>query len=445
MEVVKVGPIQAVPDRSVLIPLEPIGLGTIHVESLSSYFQRLADHHDVSPKVIAREFVLPRLGFNNRVGEVQTDRYWRSSFFSGMGEVPKQWCRILSDLTGVTSLRRLTLLPLHGLIGMHGSASLVRRWCPHCIVESEARDQPYGQLLWEIGCVKACPKHEVLLVSGHGCGQEEAIPPLRLKPLPHLCWSCGLRLSLAVGDCLAAATDSEVMFARAVGEVLASPLFHDGPHEVGRTIADFLTDVIQSIHGGYGNGAVRRTGASKADISGWKNGRHLPSLPQAFMLANTYGAQLSDALVGRGGIRGYRALEGTGPRRVTYTPYRDRSPGWDTEAKRQQIMNSAIPPSAAQAAGMLGTSSRELRRLHPDYCHQVAERHAQWVKGETDRHREERLQVVEELVRQMVCEGVIPTIARLEERLVGVPKAFLFKERKACKRICEAAREGLGP
>lgn len=442
MEVVRVGPIKSIPDRSVLVPLEPLGLGTMHVESLSSYFQRLADQHDVSPKVIAREFVLPRLGFNNRVGEVQTDRYWRSSFFSGMGEVPEQWCRILGDLTGVMGLRRLTLLPLHGLIGMHGSASAERRWCPHCIAESEARGQPYGQLLWEIGCVKACPKHEIHLVSGHGCGPEDAVPPLRIKPLPHLCWSCGVRLSLSADDCVSAALDSEVRFARAIGEVLAGPIFRDGPHEVGRTIADFLSDAIQSIEGGYGNRAVRRTGASKSDISGWKSGRHLPSLPQAYMLANAYNAQLSDALVGRGGIRAYGVLEGAAPRRVSYTPYRDRSLGWNTEAKRQEILNSPMPPSAAQAAGILGTSVRELRRLHPDYCHQVAERHAQWVKGETDRQREERLLVVEELVRQMVCEGVMPTIARLEERLIGIPASFLLKERAACKRICAQAKVG---
>ena len=444
MEVVRVDPIKSVPDRSVLVPLEPIGLGTMHVESLSSYFQRLADQHDVSPKVIAREFVLPRLGFNNRVGEVQTDRYWRSSFFSGMGEVPEQWCKILGDLTGVTSLRRLTLLPLHGLIGMQGSASPVRRWCPHCIAESEAMDHPYGQLLWEIGCVKACPKHEVLLVSGHGCGPEAAISPLRIKALPHVCWSCGIRLSLVVDDCIAAASDSEVRFARAVGEVLASPLFHEGPHVVGRTIADFLSDAISLYEGGYGNRAVRRTGASKSDISGWKNGRHLPSLPQAYMLANAYGAHLSDALIGRGGYRRVGVSENSPPKRVTYLPFKARGCAWDTEAKRKEILDSEIPPSAAQAAGMLGTSVRELRRVHPDFCHQVVERHTRWSKAEADRHRAERLLVVEELVNQMVCEGVIPTIARLEERVVGIPRSFLFKERSACKKICEAGRSHLG-
>ena len=93
---------------------------------------------------------------------------------------------------------------------------------------------------------------------------------------------------------------------------------------------------------------------------------------------------------------------------------------------------------------MLGTSSRELRKLHPDLCRAIGERRAQWAEQEAIRRRDERLRVVEEVVNQMVSEGVIPTIARLEERLVGIPKAFLFKERVACKRVCEAGKTDLG-
>ncbi|HJW32508.1 MAG TPA: TniQ family protein [Holophagaceae bacterium] len=444
MEIVKVAAIKEIPDRTVLVCLEPHGLGTMHVESLSSYFLRLADQHDVSPKLLAREFVLPRLGVNNRVGEAQADGYWKSSFFSGMGVVPEQWCKILEELTGVAGLRRLTLLPLHGLVGMHGSASSIRRWCPHCIVESEAQGRPFGQLLWEIGCVEACPKHEVRLVSGHGCGVEETIRPLRIKHLPHLCWSCGTRLSLVVDQCISAATGTQIRFARVIGELLAGPLFDAGPRESGRTIADFLTDAVQTVEGGYANKAVKRVGAAKSDISGWMNGRHLPSLPQAEMIASSYGVQLSEALIGRGGARPFRHPELAKPRRVTYTPFVWRHGLLNIESRRQELLTYPTPLSEAVAAKMLGTSARELRRLNPEFCAALTHRRLEWIKAESERHRDERLLVVRELVSQMVSEGTIPTIARLEERLVGIPKAFLFKERTACKQICEAGKSHLG-
>jgi hypothetical protein len=47
--------------------------------------------------------------------------------------------------------------------------------------------------------------------------------------------------------------------------------------------------------------------------------------------------------------------------------------------------------------------------------------------------------MVEALVNQMTCEGIVPTLARLEEHLVGIPKTFLFQHRSVCKQLCELA------
>lgn len=444
MDAVRAEVQEEIPARTALAPLQPHGLGTSYVESLSSYFQRLGDQHSVSPKLIAREFVLPRLGFNNRVGEVQSDRYWRSSFFNGMGEVPEQWCKALGELTGVKDLRRLTLLPLHGLVGMHGSSSAVHRWCPRCLYESEVEDHPYGQLLWEIGCVKACPRHEIQLISAHGCGTEEAVSPLRTKPLPHLCRVCGRSLALASSTGLQPAEEAEVSFARAIGELLASHLFAAGPREPGRTIADFLSEVIRSHEGGHGIRAVRRIGATKGEVSEWMHGRHLPSLPQATMVASAYGVPLAEVLVGRGSDRLHPNPWARDSRRGAFTPYKRWGMHEDMEAQLQQFLRLSIPPTEAEAAGMLGTSSRELRRLYPEQCRAIGARRVHWAEQEAIRRRDERLRVVEELVNQMVCEGVLPTIARLEERLVGIPKSFLFKERTVCKQICVAGNRKLG-
>lgn len=443
MEVVRVESQEQMPARTVLAPLPPHGVGTMFVESLSSYFQRLADQHSISPKLIAREFVLPRLGFNNRVGEVQADRYWRSSFFNGMGEVPEQWCRILGELTGVPRLRQLTLLPLHGLIGMHGCASATRRWCPRCLHESEAQGHPYGQLLWEIGCVEACPKHGIRLMAEHGCGADEAIPPLRIKPLPHLCRSCGRSLALPPYSEIQPADDAIVAFARAIGELLTSPLYEEHPREANRTIADFLVDAIQTVEDGFSSKAVRRIGASKGEVSDWLHRRHLPSLPQAARIACAYGVPLSDALLGRGGIRPTPYRFGKALRRPTFKPYQKRYMVPNVEEKLREFLTLPIPPSEAEAAGMVGATTKWIRIHHPDLCSAIARRRADWSEQEAHRRRDERLRVVEELVGQMVDEGVIPTIARLEARLVGIPKAFLFKERAACKQICDAAKAAL--
>lgn len=447
MELVKSPCNLEMPKRTALASLCPVGLGTPWVESLSSYFQRLADHHGVSPKLLARELVLPRMHLSNRTSGIQADRYWRSSFFSGMGETPERWCRILESLTGVPGLHRLTLLPLHGLIGLRGCSSPTRRWCPHCIHESEAQGHPYGQLLWEIGCVKVCPKHGVPLVSTHGCAAEDAIPALRLKPLPHLCGKCGRSLAIPPPATSSPCDAYELSFAEAIGEILHGSRY--GVHLLPpqRTIADFLSDVIQSSGGCSGVVAARRIGVSKSEASLWVRRQHLPSLPHAFLIAQAYGVELDLALVGEGG-RYYQVARSTTyrPRPITFRTFnRTRGVGFgNLEPQLRPLLTLPIPPSEAAAAKMVGTSSRELRRRYPELAQALAERHAAWRKQEATRRHQERLGVIEELVNQMVSEGVIPSIARLGERLVGIPKTFLFQERRACKRLCDKAKGKLG-
>lgn len=428
------------PPRTVLAALTPMGLGTPYIESLSSYFQRLASWHSVSPKALARTQILNRLGFNKRVGEEQADRFWRTSFFNGMGEVPEAWCRILEDLTGVAGLRRLTLLPLQGRVSIRGCASAEKRWCPHCLFEAENAGEAYGQLLWEIGWVKACPKHKVPLENAHGCMQTDAVRPIQIKRLPHVCAYCARSLARPFTEDLEKAPGEDLVFAETVGNLLAGSLYGEEAHPLERGIADFLEDVLTTYEGGYGTRGARRLGVSKSDLSGWVHRRHLPSLPQAICIADTYRVPLTQVLMGEGGKKQNFLLNFQKQRPLTFQTYRVRWPVSDAEDKLRQFITRDAPPSVSEAAGMLGTSSRELYRLHSELAQALAEKHAAWKSEEAAKRREERLAVVKSVVEQIVCEGMVPTMARVEDRLVGIPKSFLFKERVACKRICEAGK-----
>ena len=51
-----------IPQRSRLFPLEPIGIGTIYVESLSGYVARLAEHHSTTTEQLILSQVLPLMG-----------------------------------------------------------------------------------------------------------------------------------------------------------------------------------------------------------------------------------------------------------------------------------------------------------------------------------------------------------------------------------------------
>src|SRR6266568_9106723 len=52
-------PLPLIPERSVLFSLEPVGVGTPWVESLTSYITRLASAHAVFPGVLMNKLLKP--------------------------------------------------------------------------------------------------------------------------------------------------------------------------------------------------------------------------------------------------------------------------------------------------------------------------------------------------------------------------------------------------
>lgn len=431
------------PKRSTLVALKPLGLGTPYRESLTSYFQRLADAHCVMPRTLARELVIPRLGFNNRISEHQADRFWRTSFFNGMGQVAEDWARVLGELTSVAGLETLTLAPLRGVVGAQGTATNTRRWCPLCLEESVKDGAPYGQLLWEIGCVKVCHKHNVRLVDSCGCTPEEALHSRQVKFLPHVCSSCGGTLAGRVQADFEAPSGQEIAIARSVGKLLESNVF-DGSNPAGglrcTPLAAFLKEAVSLI--GEGNAAciAKILNVSKGGLSDWCHGRHIPSLPQAVHIAETFGAQLAEVLTGMGGPGGKDPIR---PQSIHYRPrraYFRRNNAEGLAYRLEAILREHPPISLAETARRLGTSTRELNRLYRELATSIAARAKEWRSEETETRREERLQVVRHHAEDIANAGFIPTRKLLENRLTEIPRSFLFQERRTCNLILEEAR-----
>lgn len=412
--------------RSVLASLKPRGTGSPYRESLSSYFMRLADQHCFSPKLLAREFVVPMLGLARGVEATQADRFWRTSFFNGMGTVPDGWVRALSCLTGVKGLRQHTLLPLQGLVSRFGTASQNRRWCPHCLREGEEDGTPYGQLLWEIGAVRACPLHEVKLVSRCGCGPDEAQSPLRIKHLHHLCASCGRSLAWGEGEPLEPASAEEVRFARKVAALLGCPFF-DG--EVAPPGATGFRKVIEAAcHedlAGSPAGLARMLGVSKATTWDWVHGKHLPSLGQVYATAEALNLSMEEVLTGRGSVKLIVRQDLVQREREAVIPNR---PTWLGEDLRNamEVLSRALPPmSLAEVARMLRISPRELYRRERDLSREITMRAILARAKEARVGREKQAKRFRAVVAEIAGEGLHPSLRRVEERM-GTMRVFIL-------------------
>lgn len=125
----------------------------------------------------------------------------------------------LVELTGVEAIRHGSLQGLAALVGHYGQAHLKRRYCPTCFAEPHFG--LYGQVLWEFQGVKACPVHDVRLVS-EVCGD----PTVRLAPrqrpqLYGVCRQCG-SIGMACGAHPPVMADrTEIWVAREVGDLVA--------------------------------------------------------------------------------------------------------------------------------------------------------------------------------------------------------------------------------
>ena len=112
----------ALPPRSRLYSLAPIGVGTAFVEGLTSYVSRLAAAHSVSVgNLVGRELSdngpgpLPLVHPNKRLqnGRGLYHGFAGASYsLNGAGDSPRLWIGVLEAKTCRSDLRLLTLLPV---------------------------------------------------------------------------------------------------------------------------------------------------------------------------------------------------------------------------------------------------------------------------------------------------------------------------------------------
>jgi AraC-like DNA-binding protein len=153
------------PERSRLYPLEPIGIGTPDVESLTSYVIRLAQEHCVLPKTLVIHELLPLLV---RQGVPEASARYPSATWvhvvqalNGTGDLARSGADALEKLTTRHDLRTLTMLMWANVISKKGLLRETQAWCPLCYEEWRGnRKIMYSPLLWSLKAVKMCLHHQ---------------------------------------------------------------------------------------------------------------------------------------------------------------------------------------------------------------------------------------------------------------------------------------------
>ncbi|NRR05510.1 TniQ family protein [Brevibacillus sp. RS1.1] len=266
--------------KTALYHLKPVGTGTVHAESLTSYVARLAEAHGVLTGTLVVEEIIPVLGKNylrkivNRGGKGFSDC---AVSLNGIGSGAADFINAMGKLTENKDLKYHTLITWGKILPTKSLLRKERAWCPQCYEEWENSSKViYDPLIWYVWDVEVCNKHLVRLQTKcHHCNK--CLPILNRYTKPGYCSFCNGWL----GRILTCSTENkysdwDVWRAREVGRVIAASLLRDTPNKqhvfvsIRELIKRFSGDNIQSF--------AKKVGIPKVTLWDWVKEKNMPTI-----------------------------------------------------------------------------------------------------------------------------------------------------------------------
>jgi TniQ protein len=254
----------SIPARSRLHSIEPIGIGTPFVESLTGYMIRLAASHAVRVSdLIEHELRMSIPYFHAPAGIPNA--------INGVNEGARNWVSALETFTLRDNLQLLTLLPFASLLATPFLIRQERAWCPRCYESQTAQGlDVYEQLVWCLQSVVVCPLHKTPLeTSCPAC--HRGLRPLCAVSRPGFCSRCHQWLGFpqpSMQETLP--TDYQAWVAQQFGQLLEI-----APHAqpVGKeNIQKILVRYVGSFSEGNRTAVAESAGCRRSSFYNWYNG-----------------------------------------------------------------------------------------------------------------------------------------------------------------------------
>jgi transcriptional regulator with XRE-family HTH domain len=415
------------PARSLLVGLEPIGLGTALAESLAGYVVRLAWRHGLAPARLARDVLSPALGGGGlpdadaAAWERELARVTRHPAGSLLGHAPvaATWADALAALTGRTDVRALTLLSWADVLPARDLLRAERAWCPSCLEMWRLRGLPvYEPLLWQVAEIRACVVHEIALSTAcPACGTGSGI--LTAWARVGFC-RCGAWLGSLVNGQRERLAAEDLDWQRYVTEQVGS-LISMTPSLSGPVSALDTTKAVRLAWDRTGLSLTRLAatmGMALSTLSLWKDGRRQPSLPGALRLCRIAGVSLVDFL--RADLEAMKVAPGPSPEVPYIRPSDERHAVHDwawIHARLRRAAASEPPRSLASVLREVGLDTRQAKRACPDDCARIAERYRDWRRSKAASRMAEEASLVRLAIAELRAEGVYPSRHQVQERV----------------------------
>ena len=430
----------AIPPRSRLYSLEPIGIGTPQTESLTSYISRLAAAHSVRVRDLVIGELLahirrPHLGDSRHANLLNA--FWRSETraLNSTRSLARRMVHGLEEETGRRDLRFLTLLTWTEVLPVYQLQKTTRAWCPGCFQDWRDHGQPiYDPLVWTLAPVTVCARHRRPLLTI--CPSPECRRPspwLGSRSRPGHCARCGGWLGspgtesgtqeekLVMED----AVRSHAWIFDALGELIAA-----APGIPKRPQRD---DVLSGIEAAFRLAALRKItiyrgswtrhlGLASGTVLMWRQGRTLPSLWCLLVVCSQIG--ISPLQLVRGEIDeddwAAAATKAAADIRlerppIQHTPIDPVAIRLALEAVRAS--NELPPPSIRLVADRLGQTYANLHHYFPEHCRSIASRHRSYQEAQSARTRTRLRERVRDAAIALTHHGLYPSASRIADLL----------------------------
>jgi AraC-like DNA-binding protein len=439
---------------SELYCLEPIGIGTPMVESLTSYISRLADAHSVLLRTLVTDEILPNL---NRTHLYQEGRpvydhlttFWkRSAMLNGTCSTASNWVHTIEQLTQRNDLRFLTMLTFANVLSWRELVRQKQAWCPQCYEEWRKTGQViYQPLIWQLSVIDNCPQHQAPLYLH--CPYKDCrrpLPPLAPRFQPGYCTHCDRWLGhpVVLEDCRPMRRDEQVRqiwVQQAIGEMLAAvPSSLSIPSQ--DAFATIISAHVNGAMGGNYSEYARRVRFHRRTVWEWTQGLQIPQLDALLQVCSYFGTTPLHLLTGN--IQEVEQVQKStlGKKLIAEQPCR-RFRWFETEKLRdalKQVLRSeeSPPPSMREVARRLNYDQSHLRRHFPDLCHAISARYLAYQQEQRQKRLQKTGHEVGQAIRTLYENG-----DSLSERQIGklLIKRGVLKEEEVRKALKNSLME----
>lgn len=396
-----------------LAPLEPMGLGTDDVESLTSLLSRLSTAHSLPIKSL-----LEAVYGSHPTQEAEWHVNMNAAYLVDLGgNYTDKIVPALEHLMGRDDLSRMTFSALRSVLDHQGHHLLAKHfsWCPHCFQEDDEKQRPrYVRLWWTAASATVCPKHSVLLASAcTHCGSKQSVTAANDDFT--VCSSCGMPLiETEVAQCTERSLKREYWITNSIrqltGDIGSGRLMPLKPDVLARAIKDLVADVAGGNCAGFG----RLLCWQATSYRDWAKGVTKPSFASVMELCYRVDIPVSELLRRTGNmpnivISRCQSRPKKVNRNVESSVRKELVSRHITTIQESQATDSGVPWTRKSLALELGVSPGYLKYNFPELCKQLEVGRRGWQQEKRERSAIKRRLQAREVIDRLKRNGVYPS------------------------------------